>query len=104
MRRIAVIVALLGACLAGRAAADPVRFPSGDGKTSLVGYLSLPRGDGPFPAIVLLHGRAGPYSSLANGTYTEATLARRHATWAEFWVRVRWTRTARSPTCARGRT
>jgi len=86
MRRIAVIAGLLVALITGRAAAETVRFPSTDGKTSLVGYLFLPRGDGPFPSIVLLHGRAGPYSSLANGVYTEATLAKRHASWAEFWT------------------
>jgi dienelactone hydrolase len=35
--------------------------------------------------MVLLHGRAGPYSSLANGTYSAATLSKRHMMWGEFW-------------------
>jgi hypothetical protein len=44
-----------------------VHFMSEDGKTRLVGYLFEPsRSSQPVPAIVLLHGRAGPYSSLAH--------------------------------------
>src|SRR5438067_12167707 len=86
MTRIAVIAGLLVALLVGYASGETVRFPSADGKTSLVGYLFVPGGEPLHPAIVLLHGRAGPYSSLAKGVYTEATLAKRHATWAEFWT------------------
>ena len=58
-----------------RRAADvpqTVYFQSRDGKTELVGYLFLPessaggqRGER-HPAVVMLHGRAGPYSSNAN--------------------------------------
>lgn len=66
-------------------AAETVRFPSADGMTTLVGYLFVPSGADPSPAVVLLHGRAGPYSSLANGVYTAATLSKRHAAWATFW-------------------
>ena len=63
-----------------------VRFPSADGKTSLVGYLVAPAGRGPHPALVLLHGRGGPYSSLARGVHDATTLSQRHATWARFWA------------------
>ena len=75
-----------GTTLAVAGEAQTVRFPSGDGKTSLIGYLFLPPGSGPHPALVLLHGRSGPYSSNAHGVYTAATLSGRHASWAAFWV------------------
>jgi carboxymethylenebutenolidase len=67
------------------ATADVVKFPSADGKTELVGYLYRPTAAGPRPALVLLHGRSGPYSSLARGEYGAATLSMRHRMWAEFW-------------------
>lgn len=46
-----------------------VNFPSGDGKTELTGYLFEPEGKKGMrvPAVVMLHGRAGAYSSLAKG-------------------------------------
>jgi dienelactone hydrolase len=83
-----VLGVLLGAGHGPAAAgeAETVHFPSGDGKTSLVGYLFLPSEAGPHPALVLLHGRSGPYSSTAHGVYTAATLSGRHASWAAFWV------------------
>jgi dienelactone hydrolase len=62
-----------------------VHFQSED-QTRLVGYLFEPSGGGPHPAIVLLHGRAGPYSSLAKGVYSAATLSKRHRQWGEFWA------------------
>jgi dienelactone hydrolase len=77
-----------------------VYFKSLDGKTELVGYLFLPDDSGPsqrHPAIVMLHGRAGPYSSAANkectfvGPHTQsacnaATLSKRHVEWGRFWA------------------
>jgi dienelactone hydrolase len=74
-----------------------VYFPSQDGKTELVGYLFLPEGSGAHPAVVMLHGRAGPYSSKVNAgcTFvtrtghspcTAATLSRRHQEWGHFWA------------------
>jgi len=64
-----------------------VHFMSEDGKTRLVGYLFEPsRSSQPVPAIVLLHGRAGPYSSLAHGKYTAETLSKRHKAWGEHWA------------------
>ncbi len=50
--------------------ASTAYFPSGDGQTELVGYVFKPSGRGPFPAIVMLHGRAGPYSANVNGSCT----------------------------------
>jgi dienelactone hydrolase len=63
-----------------------VHFMSDDGKTRLVGYLWLPRGRGPFPAVVMMHGRHGAYSSLAHGVYDANTLTKRHKMWGEFWA------------------
>jgi dienelactone hydrolase len=63
-----------------------VHFLSEDQKTKLVGYVFEPSGPGPHAAVVMLHGRAGPYSSLAKGVYTSATLSKRHKEWGEFWA------------------
>jgi dienelactone hydrolase len=65
---------------------ESVHFRSGDGQTDLVGYLFRPAGPGPHAAIVMLHGRGGPYSSLAKGTYNADTLSKRHKFWGEFWA------------------
>ena len=65
---------------------ETVRFPSLDG-TMLVGYLfkrSALR-SGTAPAVILLHGRAGPYSSLARGRYDASTLTQRHLLWSRYW-------------------
>lgn len=69
-------------------APERVVFPSlDDAGTALVGYLYSPDGlQGPAPAVVLMHGRAGAYSSLANGRYDASTLSMRHRYWAEYWV------------------
>ena len=69
-------------------AADPktVHFQSEDRQTRLTGYLFEPSSAGPHAAVVMLHGRAGPYSSLASGVYTAATLSKRHKEWGEFWA------------------
>jgi dienelactone hydrolase len=69
-------------------AAEPktVHFPSEDRQIDLTGYLFEPSGGGAHAAVVMLHGRAGPYSSLANGVYTAATLSKRHKAWGEFWA------------------
>jgi carboxymethylenebutenolidase len=63
-----------------------VHFMSDDGKTRLVGYLWLPQGRGPYPAVVMMHGRHGAYSSLAHGVYDAETLTKRHKMWGEFWA------------------
>src|SRR5665213_2971234 len=94
-------VALLSIALliASPAFADPttVYFPSADGKTQLVGYLFAPTTPGPHPAVVMLHGRAGPYSLnnnkgctlVAEGTVSAcnaAMLSKRHRSWGEYWA------------------
>ena len=66
--------------------AETVHFPSEDGRTKLVGYLFHPSGGGRHAAVVLLHGRAGPYSSLAKGRYAASTLSKRHKKWGAFWA------------------
>ena len=66
---------------------ETVRFPSADGKTQLTGYVFEPDVAGQHPAIVMLHGRAGPYSSLKRGSYTAQSLSARHQMWGEFWAR-----------------
>jgi carboxymethylenebutenolidase len=67
---------------------ERVTFPSNDGKTTLVGYLYLPPGQrtARAPAVVMMHGRAGAYSSKANGVYDASTLSQRHQAWAELWA------------------
>jgi carboxymethylenebutenolidase len=37
-----------------------VSFLSRDGKTTLRGFLFVPATPGPWPAVVMLHGRGGP--------------------------------------------
>jgi dienelactone hydrolase len=85
--------------LTSSASADPeaVFFPSADGKTEIVGYLFAPATAGPHPAIVMLHGRGGPYSSNVNATCTlvsrsspspctAAGLSKRHMMWGTYWA------------------
>jgi carboxymethylenebutenolidase len=78
--------AAAGALHAADTVPETVHFPSADGKTNLIGYLYRPDGAGPHPAVVLLHGRAGAYSSLAKGVYEAKTLSKRHKFWGEFWA------------------
>lgn len=97
--RLTCLLAIAFALLAAPARAEPetVYFRSADGATGIVGYLFQPSGAGPHPAIVLLHGRAGPYSSDDNRDCTlvargvtspcnAATLSKRHRMWGEFWA------------------
>lgn len=58
-----------------------------DAKTELVAYLFKPaKPAAKAPAVVLMHGRAGAYSSLADGTYNAETLTMRHKYWARYWA------------------
>jgi len=80
-------LALFAAQEACAQAPQRVIFPSADQKTTLVGYLFLPAArQGRVPAVVMMHGRAGPYSSLANGIYDANTLSKRHKAWGELWA------------------
>ena len=87
----------LSAAFAAQAAPETVYFRSTDGTTEIVGYLFQPATPPPHPAIVLLHGRAGPYSSNVNADCklvarnaasrcSAATLSKRHQMWGEFWA------------------
>jgi dienelactone hydrolase len=82
--RVGALVMILAGCSAAQI--KTVHFSSADEKTKLVGYLFEPAGPGPHAAVVMLHGRAGPYSSLAKGVYTAQTLSKRHKEWGEFWA------------------
>jgi dienelactone hydrolase len=86
----AFIVPLVGASNApvSGAAPDRVTFASADGRTTLVGYVFKPPGRNPAsaPAVVMMHGRAGPYSTLAKGKYDATTLSKRHQEWGQLWA------------------
>lgn len=79
-------VALTPAHVRASTPPETVSFASLDGRTQLTGYLFKPPEPGPHPAVVMLHGRGGPYSSLKRGTYTAQTLTMRHRMWGEFWA------------------
>src|SRR5262249_44806011 len=94
-----LLTCLLPLILASACCAEPqtVLFRSADGATEIVGYLFKPTTPGPHPAIVMLHGRAGPYSAndnvnctfvsrTARSVCSASTLSRRHAMWGEFWA------------------
>src|SRR5215475_9889206 len=80
---------VVGATLVSRGAEPSIKtvyFQSEDRRTRLVGYVFEPGTSGPHAAIVMLHGRAGPYSSLAKGVYDAKTLSKRHKEWGAFWA------------------
>jgi carboxymethylenebutenolidase len=60
---------------------------SGDGRTTLVGYLYKPARSAAarVPAVVMMHGRVGAYSERAN-VYDGSTLSLRHKAWGHEWV------------------
>jgi dienelactone hydrolase len=88
---VAVMSGVVGASAASPSGPLPERatFASADGHTTLVGYVFKPEGPHPArtPAIVMMHGRAGAYSSAANGRYDALTLSRRHQAWGQIWAR-----------------
>ena len=102
--RVRCLILALGAFsapwfFAAFASAEPetVYFKSADGAAEIVGYLFRPRGAGPYPVIVMLHGRAGPYSAndsagcttVARGVTSPcnaATLSKRHVMWGDYWA------------------
>lgn len=69
-------------------AVERVTFLSMDtARTQLVGYVFRPANPAPrAPAMVLMHGRAGAYSSKADGTFNAETLSMRHKYWARYWA------------------
>jgi dienelactone hydrolase len=66
---------------------ERISFPSADGSTTLIGYAFTPSDRrARTPAVVMMHGRGGAYSSLANGRYDAATLSQRHLMWGRLWA------------------
>ena len=88
---IAAISALVFGMIDATAAPLPERvtFASADGRTTLAGYVFMPEKPHPSrtPAVVMMHGRAGVYSSLAKGRYDASTLSKRHRQWGRIWAR-----------------
>jgi hypothetical protein len=94
----AVCLVAIMAAIAGIAAVDAappsgalpdrVTFASADGHTTLVGYVFKPEApqSARMPAVVMMHGRAGAYSSLAKGRYDATTLSKRHQQWGHIWA------------------
>ena len=79
---------LLAAALAN-AVADPahVTFPADDGRTTLEAYLFAPTQPRPaMPAVVMMHGSGGVYSSAAKGNFNASTLSARHLAWGKLWA------------------
>ena len=74
--------------LCARAGEAPVEvaFLSADGRTMLRGFVFTPSVPGPWPAVVMMHGRSGPYSNLAKGNYGGTTLSVRHRQWGRYWA------------------
>jgi dienelactone hydrolase len=66
-----------------------VQFPSADGTTTLTGFVYTPEHKRAerAPAVVMMHGRAGPYSTNVKngGPYNASTLSKRHKMWGESW-------------------
>lgn len=88
MRHLLAPIALTTAIVVAAPAAaqqvqiEEVKFLSRDGKTQVKGYLyKSANASGKLPAVVMLHGRGGAYSSLAKGKYDASTLSARHKMW-----------------------
>ncbi len=94
-----ILIACVGSFVVADARAEPstVYFASADGRTELVGYLFAPKTEGPHPAVVMLHGRGGPYSSKVSkgcslvakdigSPCNASSLSRRHVAWGEYWA------------------
>jgi dienelactone hydrolase len=83
-----LFVALPQSARSDEALPERVTFPSADGQTTLVGYLFKPqlKNQTKAPAVVMMHGRAGAYSSAAKGVYDASTLTRRHKAWGRIWT------------------
>src|SRR3954451_19765312 len=84
------IVAALTPCQASAQDVTPERvsFASADRSTTLVGYMFKPvnQTNSRLPAVIMMHGRAGPYSERANGVYDATTLSRRQKAWGREWA------------------
>ena len=85
---VAAIIAFVAPAAAQDVKVEEVGFLSRDGKTQVKGYLFKPaNAPGRLPAVVMMHGRGGAYSSLAKGKYEASTLSSRHKAWGELLAR-----------------
>jgi carboxymethylenebutenolidase len=83
----AVVIMLSAFCAHADTLPEQITFQSADGRTILTGYLFVPAGQaGRHPAVVMMHGRAGAYSTNAKGRYDATTLSQRHRAWGELWA------------------
>jgi len=82
------LTAITAPAVAQKVQVEAVEFPSRDGKTEVKGYVFKAE-DAPAtaPAVVMMHGRSGAYSSLAKGEYDAATLSARHKAWGRLLAR-----------------
>lgn len=88
VRTAALMLALAWACPSVAQAPETVTFASADDKVKLTGFVFLPdakRWPGKRPAVVLLHGRSGVFSSVAK-EYDASTLGSRTVLWGRFWA------------------
>lgn len=82
------IAAVATPAWAQRVQIEAVTFPSSDGKTELKGYIfKANNAPANAPAVVMMHGGAGAYSSRAAGEYSAATLTARHRAWGRLLAR-----------------
>jgi len=86
VRWVAALVLWSAALVHAADAPREVSFASLDGRTTLRGFLFVPETPGPWPAVVMMHGRSGPYSAAARGVYDATTLSMRHRQWGRFWA------------------
>jgi dienelactone hydrolase len=84
----AIGILLFAAGAHAEALPERVTFPSDDGRTALTGYLFTPASgrSRQAPAVVMMHGRAGAYSSNAKGRYDATALSQRHLAWGRLWA------------------
>ncbi len=85
-----LILSIVAACFGARAETpERVTFPSKDGKTQLIGYVFKPdrMPQARVPAVVMMHGRAGAYSTQAEDVYDASTLSQRHRQWGQLWAK-----------------
>jgi dienelactone hydrolase len=83
---LAIALAMCAEAAAQDAAPARVTFASMDGRTKLVGHVFAPDKVGRAPAVVMMRGRGGAYSTDSNGRYDASTLSQRHQMWGRLWA------------------
>ena len=64
---------------------ERLTFQSADGVTAYM-YKPAAMPEGRVPALVMMHGRGGVYSTLAKGIYDACTLSQQHQMWGRLWA------------------